>query len=157
MTAQEGDPLRRDGATWIDATWITVCTTCKREDWREGEAETSGERLAALVEAAVDGRAGEEGAVRVRRHACLMGCSHACNAAVQACGKMAYTLGRLAPEPEAAAALDGLGRAARGLRDGRGGLPLLARAHQGALRDAPPALARGMTRGAPAARPTSGA
>ena len=75
--------------------------------------------------------------MRVRRHACLMGCSHACNAAVQACGKMAYTLGRLAPEPEAAARARGLGRAARGLRDGRGGLPLLARAHQGALRDAP--------------------
>ena len=106
----------RDGGTWI-----TVCTTCKREGWREGEAETSGERLAALVEAAVERAAGTAttdggvagvgpagdgaGSVRVRRHACLMGCSHACNAAVQGAGKMAYTLGRLAPEPEAADAL----------------------------------------------------
>ena len=97
----------RETAEDASATWITVCTTCKGEDWREGEPETSGERLAALVEAAVGSQeaAGGAGAVRVRRHACLMGCSHACNAAVQARGKMAYTLGRFAPEPEAAAAL----------------------------------------------------
>ncbi len=100
MTARDGEVPRGNVATWI-----TVCTTCKHQEWREGDPETSGERLAALVEAAVEGRAGEEGVVRVRRHACLMGCSHACNAAVQARGKMAYTLGRLAPEPEAAEAL----------------------------------------------------
>lgn len=83
-------------------SWITVCDTCKREDWRAGESETSGERLLALVEAA----AGEEGgAVRVRRHSCLMGCARACNLAVQAPGKMAYTLGGFAPEREVAQAL----------------------------------------------------
>ena len=90
-------------------TWITVCETCRCEDWREGSPETSGERLAALVEAAAR-EAGERGttgeaAVRVRRHACLMGCARACNAAVQAEGKMAYTLGGLAPEAEAAEGL----------------------------------------------------
>ena len=83
-------------------TWITVCETCKREDWRAGEAETSGERMAALVEAAAARRAPH---LRVRRHACLMGCARACNAAVQAPGKMAYTLGGFAPEAEAAEAL----------------------------------------------------
>ena len=81
-------------------TWITVCITCKRDDWQAGTAETSGERLASEIEAhAADGR------VAVRRHACLMGCSGACNVAVQAQGKMAYTLGGFAPGPEAAAGI----------------------------------------------------
>lgn len=81
-------------------TWITVCETCKREDWRAGEAETSGERLAALVEALA-----AERALAVRRHACLMGCARACNVAVQARGKLAYTMGGFAPEAEAARAI----------------------------------------------------
>jgi predicted metal-binding protein len=81
-------------------TWVTVCETCKREDWQAGEAETSGERLAALVEAAAQGSP-----VAVRRHACLMGCTRACNVAVQAQGKLAYTLGGFAPEPDAARAI----------------------------------------------------
>lgn len=85
-------------------SWITVCDTCKREDWRAGEGETSGERLLALVEAAAAGNGGT-GAVRVRRHSCLMGCARACNLAVQAPGKMAYTLGGFAPEREVAEAV----------------------------------------------------
>ncbi len=83
-------------------TWITICDTCKREDWAaRGEAETDGARLAALVEAQAPGG----GAVRVRRHNCLMGCGKGCNVAIQAEGKLCYTLGDFVPEPEAAAAI----------------------------------------------------
>lgn len=81
-------------------TTITVCETCRRE----GEATagaTCGEALAALVEAAAKGVAG----VATRRHACLMGCKGACTVAVQAHGKMAYTLGRFEPSAEAAAGI----------------------------------------------------
>lgn len=92
--------------TALAQSWITVCDTCKREDWQAGEAETSGERLLALVEAAAGEGDGEEnGTVRVRRHSCLMGCARACNLAVQARGKMAYTLGGFAPEREVAEAV----------------------------------------------------
>lgn len=79
-------------------TWITVCDTCKREGWLPGSRATDGETLAALVEAAAADRPG----VEVRRHGCLMGCAGACNVAIQAAGKIAYTLGRFDPTPEAA-------------------------------------------------------
>ena len=79
-------------------TWITICDTCKRDDWAErGAGETDGERLAALVERAAAGSG-----LRTRRTACLMGCDHSCNVAVQAAGKLAYTLGRFEPTAEAA-------------------------------------------------------
>ena len=81
------------------ATWITICDTCKRPDWpgpAEG-AEPPGTTLAALVEAAAEGTP-----LRTRRVACLMGCDHGCNVAVQARGKLSYTLGRFEPTPEAA-------------------------------------------------------
>lgn len=78
------------------ATWITVCETCRGPGWAEGEPR-QGERMAALVEAAAEGTG-----VRVRRTACLMGCEHGCNVAVQAQGKLAYTLGRFEPVAEAA-------------------------------------------------------
>jgi predicted metal-binding protein len=81
------------------ATWITVCETCKRDDWREGE-ERPGARLAALVEDAAAGTG-----LVVRRTACLMGCEHGCNLAVQGPGKLAYVLGRFAPAREAAEAV----------------------------------------------------
>jgi predicted metal-binding protein len=80
-------------------TWITVCETCKAEGWTGGDmGQTDGERLAALVEAVA---AGVDG-VKVRRVACLMGCTHACNVAVQAQGKLSYTLGRFEAAAEAA-------------------------------------------------------
>jgi predicted metal-binding protein len=83
-------------------TWITVCDTCKREGWAEtGAPETDGARLAALIEAKAAGDPG----LRVRRTSCLMGCTHGCNVAVQAAGKLCYTLGRFAPEAGAAAAI----------------------------------------------------
>ena len=80
-------------------TTITVCETCKRDGWDAATGgETDGERLAALVEAAAAGRP----EVTVRRHACLMGCDGACNVALQARGKVAYTLGRFEPLADAA-------------------------------------------------------
>lgn len=83
------------------ASWITICDTCKREDWAErGASETDGARLAALVEplAKVAG-------IPTRRVSCLMGCTHGCNVAIQASGKLAYTLGRFEPVEEAAEAI----------------------------------------------------
>lgn len=82
-------------------TWITVCDTCKSPDWDAESGRTDGAALADLVEDAAQGAAG----VRVRRHSCLMGCKHACNVAVQAPGKLAYTLGRFAPAAEDAAGI----------------------------------------------------
>lgn len=79
-------------------TTITICDTCRRGDREIVEARPCGEILAELVEAAAQGVAG----VETRRHSCLMGCSGACNVALQAQGKMAYTLGRFEPTPEAA-------------------------------------------------------
>jgi predicted metal-binding protein len=78
-------------------TTVTICDTCKRPGWESGSGETDGERLAALVEREAAGTG-----LKVRRHSCLMGCDGACNVAVQAPGKMCYTLGRFAPGPEAA-------------------------------------------------------
>lgn len=79
-------------------SWITVCDTCKRDDWAErGLDRTDGERLAALIEAAAEGSG-----VKVRRVSCLMGCDHSCNVAIQAQGKLCYTLGRFEPSDEAA-------------------------------------------------------
>ena len=82
-------------------TWITICDTCKREGWDPAITErTDGESLAALVEAAAQGRE-----VRTRRTSCLMGCTHGCNVAIQADGKLCYTLGRFEPDGESAQAI----------------------------------------------------
>jgi len=83
-------------------TWITICDTCKRDDWDEStHNRPHGVDMAELVEAAVGARAGGP-AVRTRRVSCLMGCTHGCNVAIQARGKLAYTLGRFAPDRDAA-------------------------------------------------------
>lgn len=72
------------------ATWITVCDTCKRENWAESGAEhTDGEVLAGLIE----GIAANTDGVKTRRVSCMMGCTRACNVAVQGEGKLAYVLG----------------------------------------------------------------
>ncbi|NOX73776.1 MAG: DUF1636 domain-containing protein [Alphaproteobacteria bacterium] len=71
-------------------TTITICDTCKREDWaKRGMAQTDGEALAALIEAAAKGVNG----VKIRRHSCLMGCGKGCNLAIQAPGKLTYVMG----------------------------------------------------------------
>ncbi len=83
-------------------SWITVCDTCKREGWAEsGAAQTDGEVLAALVEAAAEGQA----TVRTRRVSCTMGCERACNVVVQSAGKLCYSLGKFEPTEEDAAAI----------------------------------------------------
>ncbi|WP_371154902.1 DUF1636 family protein [Jannaschia sp. 2305UL9-9] len=79
-------------------TVITICDTCKRDDWDATSGVTDGERLATLIEAA----ARDAPDVETRRHSCLMGCSGGCNVTLQAHGKMNYTLGRFEPHAEAA-------------------------------------------------------
>ena len=82
-------------------TWITVCDTCKRDDWNaETDQQTDGELLAIAVEAAAAGKD-----VKTRRVSCLMGCSHSCNIAIQAPGKLAYTLGKFDASEDAAEGL----------------------------------------------------
>jgi predicted metal-binding protein len=85
-------------------TWITICDTCKRDDWAaRGIETTDGETFAALIEAAAAAQGA--GDVRTRRHSCLMGCASGCNVTIQAAGKLAYTLGAFTPSAEAAAAV----------------------------------------------------
>ncbi|MBR9865372.1 MAG: DUF1636 domain-containing protein [Rhodobacteraceae bacterium] len=80
-------------------TTITICETCKREGWSaETHSQTDGELLAEAVEAAAKGASD----VTTRRHACLMGCNHGCNIAIQAQGKLTYVMGRFEPGAEAA-------------------------------------------------------
>ncbi|WP_172300204.1 DUF1636 domain-containing protein [Pseudoruegeria sp. HB172150] len=82
-------------------TWITICDSCKRDGWEDsGAAETDGARLAECVE-----RLAPKGDVRVRRHTCLMGCGKGCNVAIQAEGKLCYTLGGFEPDADSAEAI----------------------------------------------------
>ncbi len=82
-------------------TWITICDTCKRDGWTaEATGQTDGEALAVLIEAAA-----VDAPVRTRRVSCLMGCSHGCNVAIQAAGKLCYTIGNFAPDRDAAEAI----------------------------------------------------
>ncbi|MBZ0130860.1 MAG: DUF1636 domain-containing protein [Rhodobacteraceae bacterium] len=82
-------------------TTILICDTCKRPDHDETAPQCDGERLAAMVEAAVEGRPG----LRVRRHSCLMGCGKGCNLAIRAAGKMTYVLGDFEAIPDHAEAI----------------------------------------------------
>ena len=83
-------------------TWITICDTCKHEDWAErGVEKTDGEGFADLIEAAAKGLS----SVKTRRHSCLMGCARACNVAIQAQGKLNYTMGEFEVSNEAAQAI----------------------------------------------------
>jgi len=79
-------------------TWITICDTCKREGWdAEAGDPTDGELLAALIEE----RAAQTD-IKTRRVSCLMGCDNGCNVAIQADGKLCYTLGNFEVSEEAA-------------------------------------------------------
>lgn len=83
-------------------TWITICDTCKREGWDAGDMSTTdGESLAALIEAAATGLSH----VKTRRVSCMMGCTRACNVAIQGAGKLNYTLGSFDPTAEAASGI----------------------------------------------------
>ena len=85
-------------------TWITICDTCKREGWENGDmALTDGERLATLIEA----QAGGSNGVKTRRVSCLMGCTHGCNVAIQGPDKLCYTLGNFESDTESARAIIG--------------------------------------------------
>jgi len=82
-------------------TWITICDTCKRDNWEvETHSRPHGEDMAELVEKHAKGRN-----VKTRRVSCLMGWKHGCNVAIQARGKLAYTLGDFIPDDEAAEAI----------------------------------------------------
>lgn len=83
-------------------TWITICDTCKRDGWESGDmAQTDGERMADMIEAAATGLS----QVRTRRVSCLMGCKKACNIAIQSTGKLNYTLGEFEPATESASGI----------------------------------------------------
>ena len=82
-------------------TWITICDTCKRDNWEsETHSRPHGEDMAELVEKHAKGRD-----VKTRRVSCLMGCKQGCNVAIQARGKLAYTLGNFIPDDAAAKAI----------------------------------------------------
>lgn len=82
-------------------TWITICDTCKRDGWETGGmALTDGEQLAELIE-----HRAKASVVKIRRASCLMGCTHGCNVAIQAAGKLAYTVGNFTPDETAAEAI----------------------------------------------------
>lgn len=99
-------PLERESVSWHRSvteyamtTWITICDTCKHEDWAErGMSDTDGETLASLVEQAAEGLKN----VETRRHSCLMGCTRACNVVIQAQGKVAYSIGEFEASQDAA-------------------------------------------------------
>lgn len=85
-------------------TWITICDTCKRDDWEvRAPGHTDGEAFANLIEACA---AGVE-TVKTRRHSCLMGCARGCNVAIQGTGKLNYTVGEFEPTQAAAEAVVG--------------------------------------------------
>ena len=82
-------------------TTITVCITCRTPANKETmEGDPDGEAFLPLVEAA-----GEQTGVQVRGTACLMGCEHGCNVAVQAEGKLTYVLGRFEGTEDDASAI----------------------------------------------------
>ena len=81
-------------------TWITICDTCKHEGWDATAERTDGEALAARIEPLAAARG-----IATRRVSCLMGCTHGCNVAIQAAGKLCYTLGRFQGDEDDAAAI----------------------------------------------------
>ncbi|WP_417258262.1 DUF1636 family protein [Celeribacter sp.] len=87
-------------------TWITICETCKRDDWSErGMDKTDGELLAAEIETRA-----EAAGVKTQRVACTMGCERACNIIVQGktedgTAKISYSLGTFEGTSEDAEAI----------------------------------------------------
>jgi predicted metal-binding protein len=83
-------------------TTITICETCKLQDWAErGVEQTDGAIFASMIEAAAE----DSASVTTRRHSCLMGCDHGCNIAIQGGKKLSYVLGRFEPSEAAAQAV----------------------------------------------------
>ena len=85
-------------------TVITVCDTCRRDGWESTDSIPADGEVLHEILGEPRQRTPRPG-VAVRRMSCLMGCSHACNVAIQAQGKLGYTLGRFGPDSEAATAI----------------------------------------------------
>ncbi|RVV97410.1 DUF1636 domain-containing protein [Mesobaculum littorinae] len=84
----------------VGPTWITVCDTCKEGGVPGPEgAQPRGTHLFELIEERLSP---EDPDLRLRRTSCLMGCASGCNVAIQAAGKLCYTLGRFDAGPETA-------------------------------------------------------
>ena len=67
-------------------TWITICDTCKREDWDPVlQPKTDGEILAQLIE-----ERAPISEIKTRRISCIMGCVRACNVTIQGPNKINY-------------------------------------------------------------------
>lgn len=97
-------------------TWITICDTCKNENWDpKKEPQPDGERLAELIEAKAAGFSN----LATRRMSCLMGCARACNVTVQGENKLNYTLGSFEATAEAAAGIVDYARAHAESENGR--------------------------------------
>ena len=83
------------------ATWITICDTCKREDWNPAlQPKTDGELLAELIEPRA-----QLAKIKSRRVSCIMGCVRACNVTIQGPNKTNYVLGMFEPTSEDAQAI----------------------------------------------------
>tara|TARA_B110000003_G_scaffold210917_1_gene209897 strand:- start:777 stop:1148 length:372 start_codon:yes stop_codon:yes gene_type:complete len=82
-------------------TWITICDTCKREDWDPVlQPKTDGEILAQLIE-----ERAPISEIKTRRISCIMGCVRACNVTIQGPNKINYILGMFEPTANAAQAI----------------------------------------------------
>ena len=83
-------------------TWITVCDTCKRDDWQDrNPGVTDGEALAEHIERLTDGHQN----IKTRRVSCMMGCQRGCNISIQGHDKLTYVLGRFEPNADDASAI----------------------------------------------------
>ena len=82
-------------------SWITICDTCKRENWDPVlQQKTDGEILADMIEPLA-----KTLGLKTRRVSCMMGCVRACNVAIQGPKKLAYLLGTFEPTEENAQAI----------------------------------------------------
>lgn len=86
--------------------WITICDTCKRDDWlKRGLEKTDGEILGALIRAHIKASGVKNYGLIVRHHSCLMSCQRACSVSLQAQGKLSYLLGNFEPDARSALAI----------------------------------------------------
>lgn len=84
------------------STILTICDTCKRENWsEETHARTDGDLLLEHVNHAAIAYP----ELTIRSRSCLMGCDFACNVTLQSAGKISYVIGTFEPTEEAAEAI----------------------------------------------------
>ena len=82
-------------------TKITVCDTCRHDKSQPDDAPRAGEMLAKLLHDI----AKPHDELNIVRHSCLMGCSFACNIAIQSDQKITYVLGGFEADETAARAI----------------------------------------------------